>query len=202
MIVHDCEQGSEEWVALRLGIPTGSNLDRILTPKTRRPSAQQAAYIAELVAERLTGESSEGFSSEWTEHGSIVEEEARTYYEFQRGVTVQRVGFVTRDDGLVGGSPDGLIGEDGGLEIKCPSPKVHASYLLGTAMDYVGQCQGYMYLTDRKWWDLLAYHQTMPAVIVRVERDEKYMAALAPLLDEFVMLLDEAERLARLGRAL
>lgn len=190
-------QGSVEWMRLRLGIPTASEFDRLVTPKTHKPSAARDGYRAELLAEWLLGQPEDWGSSDWMERGRAQEAEARRWYEFDRDVDVEQVGFVARDDGLVGGSPDGLVGDDGGLEIKVLSPKNHVLHLLGEEPGYVGQVQGLMHLTGRSWWDVLLYHHQLPKVVRRIERDEDYLAALVPVLDEFVERVEaDKERLA------
>jgi hypothetical protein len=186
VIIHDVVQGSLEWMATRLGIPTASRYDELLTPKTRKPAAARHKYRAELVAEWLIGQPLEWGSTIWMERGTEMEDEARSYYQLQADVEVQRTGFISRADGLTGGSPDGLVGADGGLEIKCPGALQHVRYLLGEDPEYVGQVQGYMYLTDRAWWDVISYNPALPPVIHRVHRDEDYLAALVPVLDEFI----------------
>lgn len=185
MKIHHVEQGSPEWLELRLGIPTASEFDRLLTPKTRKPAAARFKYRAELLAEWLLGYPLDSGSTAFMERGTGLEAEARRWYEFETGATVQRVGFITRDDGACGGSPDGLVGEDGGLEIKCPAAVQHVLYMLGEEPDYVGQCQGAMYLTGRPWWDFLSYNPILPPVLKRIPRDEEYIAALAEVIDSF-----------------
>lgn len=187
MRILDVDQGTMEWALGRLGIPTASQFDRILTPKTRKASAGVHSYRAELLAEWLMGQPLDWGTSAWMERGTELEDEARRWYEMDRGVDVAQVGVALRDDGMVGGSPDGLVGEDGGLEIKCPAAVQHVKYLLGVdELAHVGQVQGYLYLTGRQWWDVLSYNPELPAVVRRVERDEDYLEALVPLLDALV----------------
>jgi exodeoxyribonuclease (lambda-induced) len=119
------------------------------------------------------------------ERGVEMEEEARRWYAMERDVDVTRAGLVLRDDGLVVGSPDGLVGEDGVVEIKCPSAAQHMRYRLGEEPDYLGQVQGYLYLTGRQWCDFLSYHPELKPFLRRYPRDEEYLAALVPVLDEF-----------------
>lgn len=190
MIVHDCVQGTPEWLNLRLGIPTASRFDDILTPKTRKPSASARKYRAELLAEYLIRAPMDSPASPWMERGTALEPEARAWYAFETGADVRQVGFVTRDDRLVGGSPDSLIGEDGILEIKCPSATNHVLYMLNDDPGYIGQCQGLLYLTGRAWVDLLSYNPVLPPVVIRVERDEEYIADLCRVLDAFVEVLE------------
>jgi len=179
MIVVPCEQGSSEWVAARLGIPTASQYHRIVTPKTGKLSAGAHGYICELLAESMMGASLDPFVSEWMERGSDLEDSAIAKYEFDRDVDCTAVGFILHDTVMTGCSPDRLVGDDGGLEIKCPSPRVHVENMLGMSDKYRVQCQGTMWITGRKWWDLMSFHPDMPNAIVRVERDEDYIAKLA-----------------------
>ncbi len=187
----DVEQGTLKWMQARLGMPTASQYDRLLTPKTRKPSGGRAKYRAELLAEWLLGQPTDWGSTNWTERGTDMEAEARRDYEFQNDVEVQQVGFITRDDGKTGGSPDGLIGDDGILEIKCPNATQHVQYMLGDDPDYIGQCQGLMYLTGREWVHILSYNPELPPALNAIFRDDDYIAALVPVLDEFIGKLDE-----------
>jgi hypothetical protein len=191
MIEHKLEQGSPEWVAARIGIPTASQFARLITPKKREPSASRHKYRAELLTEWLLGQPLDWGATLWMGRGSELEDEARRFYELERDVEVQRIGFVTRDDGRVGGSPDGLVGDDGGVEIKCPSALQHVQYMLGEDPEYFAQVQGYLYLTDRRWWDLLSYNPALPPVLKRIPRDDEFIAALVAILDkDFLPQLD------------
>jgi hypothetical protein len=192
MIVHDVEQGSPEWRRLRLGIPTASNFHRIISPKTLKLSAASHGYLCELVAERLLGEPMDADKTMFMERGSELEEQAVAYYELQRDVETTRVGFVTDDDCAVGCSPDRLVGDDGGLEIKCPGAAQHVSNMLEMTAHYMPQVQGTMWLTGRDWWDLLSFHPALPPVIVRIERDEEYIERLAEAVCAFNVRLDQA----------
>ena len=191
------EQGGLEWMLARLGMPTASQADRLLTPKTRKPSGGRPRYRAELLAEWLLGQPLEWGSSSWMTRGTDMEAEARRYYELQGDVEVEQVGFITRDDGLCGGSPDGLVYSDGILEVKCPNALTHVQYMLGEDPDYIGQTNFLMDLTDRAWCDVISYNPDLPPVIYRVKRDEAYIKAFVPVLDEFIGVLSEQkERLA------
>lgn len=195
MIVLRCEQGSPEWRQARCGIPTASRFDRIITPKTRKASAQQVGLRNELLAEWISGTPSDDFASEFMQRGKLLEPEAVAAYEWERGVTVDRVGFVRHDDLAVGCSPDGLVGDDGGLEIKCYGMEHHIGALLSPNPDaeHLCQIQGCLWITDRRWWDRYYYHPTLPSVLVRVERDEEFIHALAVEVEAFVHRLEEAK---------
>lgn len=197
MIVLDMEQGTDEWHQARLGIPTASNFSKLVTSKGA-PSKQSVGYMNELLAERLCGHPLESYSNKWMERGSELEAEARLSYEIIEGVDVKQVGFVTLDAGSAGCSPDGLIGDDGLIEIKCPSPGVHVSYLRAGKLptDYVAQVQGQLWVCERKWCDFISYHPDLPDLVVRVERDEPYIEKLAAAVTAFAKELRiQAEKL-------
>lgn len=198
MIKLDVEQGTPEWEAARIGIPTASRFDEILTPKTLKPSTSATKYRSQLLAEWLCGTSIDfSGNSGFMDRGKEMEPEARAWYEFSRKCEIDRVGFVLRDDGETGGSPDGLVGVDGGIEIKCPAIHTHIGYLLEPATlvsDYRGQTQGYMYLTGRAWWDVISYHPDLPKVVQRIPRDEEYIAALDRALNVFIEYLTAAKK--------
>lgn len=198
MIRVDCVQGSEEWHRHRMGRPTASQFSRIIQPKNRKPSASQHKYKCELVAERLLQTPLVSEATAFMERGKAMEDEAVAYYELQRGVDTERLGFALTDDRRAGCSPDRLVGADGLLQIKCPSPGVHVGYLLGdVAEDYMAQVQGELWVTGRAWADVLSYSPLMPPALVRVDRDEAYIRDLSALVLAFSDDVDEAE--ARLG---
>jgi hypothetical protein len=142
----------------------------------------------QLLAEWLIGGPTVQFETEWMKRGTELEPEARLYYEMQTDEAVEEVGFICTDDGLRGCSPDGLVGEYGGLEIKVPAPHTHMEYLIKGRVpnDYIPQVQGCLMLTDREWWDFLSYSPGLPPILHRVERDGGYIADLRSALDEFV----------------
>lgn len=207
MKILDCEQGGMEWKQARLGIPTASRFGKILTPKTRQYSKQSLDLRLELVAEWRMGAPLEADGTYWMDRGTELEPRAIEWYEFTRGVTVERVGFCARDDGLTGCSPDGLVGDDGGIEIKCPSPKVHMKYLLGIddpADDT--QVQGNLWITGREWWDVISFCpgneavRGLPPVVLRKYRDEDYIADIEAAVNQFLAeMLECREQLDALG---
>ena len=192
MIVLDVEQGSPEWIAARLGIPTASQFSRLMTAKTMKLSAGSATYMNELVAERMLNASLDPYVSELMERGSGMEQQAVDYYELQRDVETETVGHVLTDDRKVGCSPDRLVGTDGGLEIKCPTPQVHVGYMLGDEGKYKAQIQGCMWVCERKWWDWLSFHPELPPVLVRFHRDEEFISKLGTAVNTFVERMDYA----------
>lgn len=194
MISLDVIQGSAAWHMARLGIPTASHLSRIITPKTRKLSSSADGYMYELLAEWATGLPMDAVSTPFMERGTKLEPDARGYYELQRGIEVQKIGFCLRDDHMIGCSPDGLVGSDGGLEIKCPSASKHIANLIDMTEDHFTQVQAGLWITGRKWWDLLSYHPDITPAITRFERDEEYLAALEPAVNTFVARLLEARK--------
>jgi len=203
MLILECEQGSDAWFAGRLGIPTASTFDKIITP-TGKASTQAEGYMNRLLAEWLMGKPVDIEKSEWMLRGNELEDQARCYHAFTEDVQVQKVGLVYRDEvKMVAASPDGLIGEDGGLEIKCPAPWTHVGYLLGgkCPTDYIPQVQGNMYVTGRNWWTFLSYHPDMEPMMVKVERDDEYIQTMDKMLNEFISkLLHRREKLSHLKR--
>lgn len=199
MIIHDVPQGSPRWSTLRAGIPTASNFDKILTPKTTKPSTQADAYCNSLLAERIMGRPLiENDSSLWMNRGSFLEEEAVTFYEFTRDVTTIKAGFFTTDDGRIGASPDRLVSDDGLVEVKCPTPATHVGYLLSeedNSVDakYLIQLQGQLWITERRWVDIISYHPEMPQALVRVYRNEELIEKLSAVVRVFS---DELEKIA------
>ena len=198
MIILDHEQGTEEWLAARLGKPSASMFSKLITA-TGKPSSSADGYINQLIAERLTGQSEPFYVTEWMARGTELEPEAREAYEFISGNDVIETGFILDTSFEYGCSPDGLITDKGGLEIKCPAPQTMVSYLRDNQVGvkkYWQQIQGCMWISQREWWDFFAYHPEMPHVLVRVERDQEYIAKLAIEVQGAVAeILNQVEKL-------
>ena len=193
MRVLDVEQGSREWIEARLGIPTASAFKRIVT-STGKLSAQRDAYQAELLSEWVFGEPAKDFDTTWTERGKVLEPDARRYYSFHTDTEARTVGFIVREsnDGIspaldagevvaiAGASPDGLVGDDGLLELKCPREDTHMLYLARGVLpsEYRAQVQGQLWVTGRAWADFMSYCPELPPFLIRVEPDAKFQAAL------------------------
>lgn len=195
MIIHKMEQRSPEWFAVRLGIPTGSRFGDIYTSQGK-PSASQGKYITELAAESLFGRQTEVFESAAMRHGTEYEPEANAFFQFHSDIEVTACGFVTDDEITVGVSPDGLT-EFGGLEIKCPQPATHTEYLLAKKCPakYVPQVQGCMWMLERDHWHFVSYHpDCRKQLVVRVERDDKWIAGFTEELDRFKEKLEKAKQ--------
>lgn len=199
MIRVACEQGTDEWRMARLGIPTASCFGKIITPKTLKMSEQSHPYAHKLLAEKILGRPQEDESTGFAQRGKELEVTALEYYEFIRDVSVDRVGFVMRDDRRAGASPDGMVGESGLLEIKCPSAPVHISYLLDDAgIGYRAQVQGQLWIAERDWVDTVSYHPDLPDVVRRQGRDDIFIKSLATAVDAFLEYFDKC--LAQLAR--
>ena len=202
-IIH-CEQLSPEWWEARRGVPTASNFDRIITPKTGKPSAQMDGYIDELIGDLDSLNppvfSQNGYTAAMAE-GRDSEPEARLFYSLERDVDVCEVGFVLSDCGRFGCSPDGLVDPDGGLELKCPLPRTHVGYVRAGKLpdEYKPQVHGCLAVTGRAWWDFLSYAPGMPPVLVRVTPDD-YTAALKEALEVFWEKYADALAVVRSGR--
>lgn len=189
MIVVTSDQGTPEWFAARLGKPTGSGYSNVLSKgqgKTRQ------AYLVKLALERATGEMEEGFTTQAMKDGTEREPFARALYESTKGVFVDEIGFCLHDTLETGVSPDGLIGTDGMVEIKCPMPATHLEYLKrqDEPPTYTAQIQGQLWITGRQWCDFVSYHPKFPEnaqlLIRRVFRQEDYIRQLAEEVERFI----------------
>lgn len=181
MDTENVKQGSPEWHAARLGMVTGSRFADVMT-KGRGGGASKTAqtYMMELIGERLTGMTSDEIKSKYLDWGNEHEPLARVTYTWQTGLAVAQTGFVRHPElEWVGASPDGLVGDEGIVEIKCPyTPKAHLSTILSGEVpsEYVWQVQGNLWVTGRKWCDFISFHPRMPEdlqlYVLRVPRDE------------------------------
>ncbi len=195
------DQGSEAWIAIRLGKVTASRVaDVIARPKTG-PSASRANYLAELVADRLTGARGETFTSAAMEWGTDNEAEARLAYEFRTDATVDQVGFIPHPSiEMSGASPDGLVGADGLVEIKCPNTATHIETLLTGAIPgkYETQMLWQMACTGRAWCDFASFDPRLPEemrlYVKRFDRDDKRIAEMEEQVREFLFDLDTTVR--------
>ena len=179
MIIIDVEQGSPEWKQARLGKVTASRMHDLMAKTKTGYSASRANYAADLIAEILTGNSADKFTNAAMEWGTAHESEARNLYVFMTGHTVQQVGLVMHPEiSEACASPDGLVRDDGLVEIKCPNTATHIDTLLGAPIDgkYIKQMQWQMRCTDRAWCDFVSFDPRLPGEmqihIVRVHRDD------------------------------
>lgn len=194
LITLDCEQGSEEWLAARLGIPTATGFENIVTA-TGKKSASYIKYMAELIEESILG-GGDTFKSGFMERGNQLEPQARAAYEFLTGNDVIQVGGVyLNKDREVMVSPDGLIPSlKKGLEIKCPKMSTHIRYLLegGVPAEYVIQVQANLWVTGYETWDFVSYcpeYQKQTLYLFTAARDEKLMKAFDEHIPQFVKTL-------------
>ncbi len=188
MILHHMEQRSVEWYRVRLGIPTSSEFDKIVTPKGKL-SESASGYMHRLLAEWITGAPIDDVQTQHMQRGADMESRAFLSYEFETGAKTEEIGFVTTDDGYLGCSPDRLIiGEAAGVELKCPSAHVHVGHMLTRAIDekHKPQVQGQIFVGEFDYVDVQSYHPNFPSVIIRAHRDEKYIETLGPSLRSFV----------------
>lgn len=202
MNTEDLTQGSEEWHEARLGMVTASRFGDILTlPRSKKDqeagklSTTAQSYMIEKLTEIMTGEARQlvGVALEW---GTVNEPLARERYELDTLQLVTEVGLVEKEIGkyTIGGSPDGLVGEDGIIEIKCPyNTSNHVETLLGKPISkgYFAQIQGNLYVTGRQWCDYISYDprilkEQSQIVITRVQRDEDYIQNLEHRLLQFL----------------
>jgi hypothetical protein len=200
----ECVQGSQEWRDIRLGIPTASAFDRIITGAGKQ-SGQALSYMHGLIAEWITGQPCDNFNSDMATRGTNYEERAAAYYEFTYGILPEKVGFVLRDDEKVGCSPDRFV-DDGLLEIKVPAQNTHVGYLLASISDnyqqeliknYKCQLQGQLYICERQWVDILSYNPVMPSAVIRIQRDDMFIGQMAQLIDQFLENLEKAKNIIR-----
>ncbi|MBN49951.1 MAG: exonuclease [Spongiibacteraceae bacterium] len=200
------EQRSEEWFADRLGTPSGSRTADIMAKTKSGYGAARKNYMMELLCQRLTGTREEGFTSAAMQRGTDLEPLARSAYEMATGLTVDEVGFVRLPDMDFGASPDGLVGDDGLIEIKCPNTAQHVEFLQTSKPDgrYQWQMLAQMACTGRQWCDFVSFDDRMPEPLqiayVRFERDEEKIAEMLAEVKEFLAELDalEAEMLKQI----
>ena len=176
-------QGSPEWFAQRIGKVTASRVSDIIAKTKTGVSASRANYLAQLVAERLTGQAADTFKSGAMQHGTETEPQARMAYEAETGLMVTEVAMIQHGTiEMAGASPDGLVGEDGLVEIKCPNTSTHIATLMAdkAPSQYIPQMQWQMACTGRAWCDFVSFDPRMPEdmqlFIKRVPRDNALIA--------------------------
>lgn len=192
MQILELEQRSPEWYAARKGIPTASEFDKIITT-TGKQSTQRKKYMLQLVGERLGGIVDEPYQSFAMLQGIEKEAEARALYELIQS-PIKTVGFCLADG--YGCSPDGFVGDNGLVEIKCPLISTHVGYLLDNDVptDYYTQIQGQLLVTGREWCDFLSYYPGLKPLIVRETPDEVFQKLLKKELEMFCAELSEIVR--------
>lgn len=186
-------QGSDEWKALRCGKVTASRVADVIAKTKSGWGASRFNYAAELIAERLTGVAAEGFTNAAMQWGTDQESSARMAYEFMQDVTVEQIAFVVHPSiPDAGASPDGLVGESGLVEIKCPNTATHIDTLIKQEIPakYITQMMWQMACTGRKWCDFVSYDPRLPEsmqlFVKRIDRDDKLIAELESEVTIFV----------------
>ena len=180
IIINNIEQNSPEWDTLRMGIPTASNFKLIVTTKGKR-SASREKYLYKVAGESLSGEKQNGYYNSSMARGHEREAEARNLYAFTKSVKVDTPAFCYRDEEkLYGCSPDGLVGEDGGFENKNAESWVQLDRLENewTGTEHFQQVQGSLFITGRKWWDLMSYSRGLKPIIKRFYPDPVFFRNL------------------------
>ena len=199
----ECKQGSPEWYAARLGLPTASEFKTVIgIKKDAKEKITRQIYMRKLAGEIITGQPAEDYTNEHMQRGSAQEEEAREFYAFTRAAELRRVGFIR--NGRAGCSPDSLIGEDGGLEIKCALAHIQIDRLLKGELppEHRAQVQGSLWLTGRAYWDFVSYCPRLPLFVIRVKREDGFIAELAGAVAQFnTELADMVERIRSYGEA-
>lgn len=192
MITHKMEQGTPEWFAVKCGKISASNMSAVMA---KGKGKTRMTYMRRLLAERLSNIPQETYTSGAMDRGVETEPQARMAYEELNLVVVEQVGFIEVDEWF-GCSPDGLVGDDGLVEIKCPNTATHVGYVLDDKMptDYALQVQTQMLVTERKWVDFVSFDPRVPSIPifqVRVDRDESKIQQIKDAVDDFVAELKE-----------
>jgi putative phage-type endonuclease len=192
------EQGTEEWFTIRIGKVTASRVADVIAKTKTGYSATRDNYMAQLVCERLTGQKGDSFSNAAMQHGTETEPLARLSYKVTQNVLVDEVGFVPHPTiEMAGASPDGLVGEDGLLEIKCPNTATHIETLLSQSVPgkYNTQMQFQMACTGRQWCDFVSFDNRLPEelqlFVKRVPRDTVFIRLIEAEIIQFLAELDD-----------
>jgi putative phage-type endonuclease len=195
---HQLEQGSIEWKMSRLGKVTASRISDVVAKTKTGYSSSRANYMAQLICERMTNEFQESYTNSAMTHGVENEPFARAAYEAKTGNMVDQVGAIDHPSiPMSAASPDGLVGDDGCLEIKCPNTATHIDTVLGEepSKKYFDQMQWQMRCADRSWCDFVSFDPRMPEhlqlFIKRIERNDRYIAELEQEVIQFLAEVDD-----------
>lgn len=195
-----CDTGSLDWAYLHIGVISAGEADNLLTPKLKAKEGKAVhSYLCRKAAEvyrekPLCDLSPKGASSWQIDQGILLEEDAIPYLAFTHDWEIKRGLFCTTDDGLAGCTPDGLVGDDFGIEIKCPEPQKHVAYLLAGDVpdEYAPQVAFSLYVTGMKEWKFVSFRKNFPTLIVSVRRDEALMSLIAGVVSDFHAQLQTA----------
>lgn len=198
-MIDQIKQGTAEWFAARLGKVTASKITDVMAKgRGNAPSATRATYMGQLIAERLSGEATDGFTSGAMQHGTDTEPQARAAYTMHTGLMVKEVGFIIHPTiADSGASPDGEVGENGLVEIKCPHTKTHIETLKsgGAPSQYIKQMQWQMACTGRAWCDFVSFDPRMPSNMriksIRVNRNDGLIFEMETAVSEFIAEMNE-----------
>jgi hypothetical protein len=198
-----CIQGTPKWLEARMGVCTASEMDALVSPLGNvREGKGVASYVALKLAEKWRGCPLPSFGGGAMEQGSLRESDAIPRFELDTDIDVEKVGFITTDDGMVGCSPDGMIEDGSGIEVKCPQPPAHVGYLLDGVLpdQYILQVQTSLYVTGFKKWIFMSYCPGFPKLILTVDPDPKIQASIRQAVATFSAMMDEGwKRLVELN---
>ena len=203
----EAAQGSGAWLRERMGQCTASRFKDVLDfTKAGKEGSKRAAYKMECVIARITGITPQHFVTDAMQWGTDHEPMARMAYESRTGSLVEATGYIPHPTiKMCGGSPDGLIDDDGGVEFKCPNTSTHIKTMLSGECEHLPQIQGYMWITGRQWFDFVSYDPRMPEglrlYVQRIKRDEEYIAKLSLAVSDFLgevqEMIDDLNALAK-----
>lgn len=194
-IIKNIEQGTDEWLKLRLGVATASNFDKIITTAGKE-SESLKKYALQLATELMLEIPEPTFKNDIMVRGNELEALAREAYQEETFNVVEQITMFKSDCGNFGYSPDGLVGNDGLVEIKCPLATTHFKYLIDNKMpsEYWQQVQGGLWVSQRKWIDFVSfnsYFKDKKLFIIRVERNEEFIAKLSELTNKVILLRNQ-----------
>lgn len=197
MIIHDFEQYSKDWYKIRLGLPTASSARRVVTT-TGKLSASIEPYAHELAMEVYKSSlDDEFYGTRYTERGKELEPDAIAAYNMINDVEVDTCGFITNDEGTIGISPDGLVGNYGLVEVKCLADVKHSAMITAwdktgkVPSDRIAQTQMQLMVSKRKWNDIVFFHPELPFLSIRVEPDLEFQKSLGEGLELLIKTRDE-----------
>ena len=193
MKIIGCTQGSTAWSQARCGVVTASEVDSLITPLWKvRTGEGVESYMFRKLAEKSLGYALDTGSTFDMDMGQMAEKLALPWFNFMYDTEARRVGFCVSDCGRYGCSPDALIGDDSGLEIKFPTAPIHLRYLLANELpaEYAPQVHFSMFVTGRPSWNFLSFSRQFPSLVVHVERDEKIQSAIKSAVEAFYEKFD------------